>query len=263
LIPDQTHPAFAPYEPWQAKLRGCGWPHPQDLNALLRPEARSHRGADIHFVDQAEIDDDDYEARIYSRGAVSTRRENLHDLCNALVWCRFPAIKASLNALHHSAEPAAPGTRGAQRDAVTLFDESGLIVTSPDPSVLQQLAQHEWVEAFSRIHDAVSDIQCLVFGHALLEKLSDPYRSMTGHAVLLYVPNSVPAIEDIDRLVAAALIEESWLKTTSSLSPLPLMGWPGFWDKSAQDQEFYANTRVFRPRREGKTIAPLFDIDPG
>ena len=49
----------------------------------------------------------------------------------------------------------------------------------------------------------------------------------------------------IDERVAAELAESAL--TTSSFTPLPVLGVPGWWPE--QDAVFYADTSVFRPKR--------------
>ena len=47
---------------------------------------------------------------------------------------------------------------------------------------------------------------------------------------------------------ADRLREDDLLDTTNGLSPLPLMGVPGWWG-GGQDEAFYADKDVFRPPR--------------
>ena len=60
-------------------------------------------------------------------------RDKLHDLFNGIVWLRFPQLKRRLNELQ-AAQIALHGigaTRGAVRDALTLFDENAAVVRPP------------------------------------------------------------------------------------------------------------------------------------
>src|SRR2546423_6525995 len=95
-----------------------------------------------------------YEAFIARTGCVPTR-DNLHDLFNALVWLTFPAIKRRLNELQ-VAEIARDGigsTRGAVRDALTVFDENGAWWDAP--AVLRDaLEARDWHALFIRHRDA-------------------------------------------------------------------------------------------------------------
>ena len=70
-----------------------------------------------------------YEQRIAERGAIATRERNWHDLLNALVWMRYPAIKQALNR-RQMTEIArmGPKQRSRAQYAMTHFDEAGVIV---------------------------------------------------------------------------------------------------------------------------------------
>jgi Protein of unknown function (DUF3025) len=79
-----------------------------------------------------------YEQFIYDTGTIPTRtlagsKGAMHDACNALIWAHYPHTKARLNALQAAAIRAdgIQGTRGRLRDALTLFDESALILCCP------------------------------------------------------------------------------------------------------------------------------------
>ena len=104
--------------------------------AALDAEARSQRivtggGMPLRFVAPggSELG---YEERAFRTGEVETRQENRHDLFNALIWLAFPQAKAAMNRRHHEALLAARATgedrRGSVRDALTQFDECGVIV---------------------------------------------------------------------------------------------------------------------------------------
>src|SRR5690606_1712694 len=93
-----------------------------------------------------------YEAHIHNTGAVPTRPNDWHDFFNALAWCAWPQAKAALNAAHieeieHRRTAGLDG-RGRRRDALTLFDECGMLVISSDANILNLLATHEWEAAF-------------------------------------------------------------------------------------------------------------------
>src|SRR5690606_4466201 len=101
----------------------------------------------------------------------------------------------------------------------------------------------DWAKAFidyrnefGRSYDAV------LFGHALLEKLVQPFASITAHCFLLTVPGlQIPfdpsrQFFELDRLIASRL---SAAMTTSLFFPVPVLGFPGW--HPAQDTNFYAN----------------------
>ena len=97
----------------------------------------------------------------------------------------------------------------------------------------------------------------LLFGHALSEKLVDPYKSITAHVLKLPIPPDLPAdaltasgasavVHPWDDWLAARLTPE-WL-ATKPYTPLPVLGTPGWWAAN-EDPGFYADAQVFRPAR--------------
>ena len=91
-----------------------------------------------------------YEHFIFQHAAVPTRT-GWHDFFNALAWCAWPRTKAACNRLHlaelHARTAAGLPGRGPRRDALTQFDECGIVVVSSDTDLLALLAAHEWEEA--------------------------------------------------------------------------------------------------------------------
>ena len=129
-----------------------------------------------------------YEAQIFASGIVPTRANNIHDLFNALVWLSFPHTKAALNARHMAAGSATTGSgnRGPAQDALTLFDECGVVVISDQPELLQLISAFQWKELFWKRREAVKQhMRFFVFGHGLMEQLLNPYVGLTGKAVLM------------------------------------------------------------------------------
>lgn len=226
------------------------FPSPEVLTRLLPPGTRNAAGIPIRFRSAAELPDVAYERHIYETGEVSTRENSWHDLFNAYAWCRFPCLKAAINALHYSHfEEERDGRRGRQRDALTLFDESGVIVTSPDAGLLEALARRDWNTAFVEHREAWSQSGILVCGHAILEKFLQPYKALTAHALHVHLEGGM-CVADLDGVLADGLLEDGVLTTTADLSPLPLMGIPGWWDGGPQDTAFYADPDVFRPAKQ-------------
>lgn len=247
-------------EPWwhdyRPLLDRLGSPHTagtERLNELLPPGAASGGGKPLRFVPAAELPGVGYEQRIFATGQVSTRANNWHDRFNALAWCRLPRLKAAMNALHYAhLDEEAAGRRGPRRDALTLLDESGAVVISRDRALLEALRLRDWRRAFVELRQAwVADTRTVICGHALLEKLLRPYKSITAHVLLMYIDSS-PESLDTDGLLArldetlAARLREGLCRSPAELSPLPLMGIPGWWPEGAQDSAFYADRTVFR-----------------
>ncbi|AIY43680.1 putative transmembrane protein [Collimonas arenae] len=256
-------------QPWLAPFRVLGrqlsaatdWR--QALNAVVQARCiHNYQGLPLNFVAQAELPAAvAYEAFIGSSGKVPTR-DNLHDFLNALIWLSFPAIKARLNALQ-AAELARAGTlsgsskpRGATRDAATIFDENAALLLVRDNAAGQALTtalrNHQWTDAFVEQRAAFGvDAEVWLFGHALLEKLVRPYKAITAHTLVISAPEFYFSLgEDakrgwIDQQIAADLAQHGSL--VRRLTPLPVLGVPGWC--AGQDDGFYADSAVFRPKR--------------
>lgn len=244
------HPAWNGYRGLLSNFAGDTFASVNDLNAQSPRNLVNVQGQPIRFVDPAFLPDCPYEKRIYETGQVSTRAQSWHDLFNALVWFRLPRLKAAMNAAHYeNLDAAAAGCRGTVRDALTLFDESGVIVCSTDSGLLDALTARDWQTAFVRQRRSwFQDVSVLVCGHAILEKMLQPYKSMTAHAVFLHCEELL-RFEEVDGLLADTLLAGELLRSTTDLSPVPLMGIPGWWETVPQDDAFYADASVFRPHR--------------
>ncbi len=240
--------------PWLADWRNLGEPVAQQVAAgTPQPQALSGAArAPVRFVPQTDLPAGSaYEAFIRETGQVPTR-EGLHDFFNALCWMHFPLAKARLNRLQADeiARDGVQGRRGPVRDAITVFDENAVLVQTPD-SVWQALSEHRWHDALVVQRRLWAGTRLWMFGHAALEKLVQPYKSITVH--LWRVP---PGIAD------AAL--DAWLAddlqpgklATKPFCPLPVLGVPGWWPANA-DPSFYDDAQVFRPLRQTRTARPV------
>ena len=187
------------------------------------------------------------------------RSNNWHDLFNALVWITFPKTKAALNARHFHAlmKERASGalTRGAVRDVNTLLDESGVIVVYAEDELAGLLRSFEWKKLFWQSREQVrAGMGFYLFGHGLYEKALQPYVGMTGQGLLIRVEQqffSWPQAEQLhhlDCLLAAYLAVPEHCRSTRELSPVPLLGVPG-WEAENDHAEYYENTAYFRSGR--------------
>ncbi len=201
-------------------------------------------GGAVEFVSQTELPSDiAYEAFIYSHKRVPTR-DNLHDFFNGLCWLRFPQTKSRLNFLQ-AQEITSQGIgaiRGPLRDALTLFDENVLLLQSSD-ELWRALQKRYWIKLFVQLRDEWQSAHVVTFGHALLEKLVTPYKSITAH--VYRIASDVDAQDDqaLDDWLASNL-QPNFLATKPFL-PLPVLGIPGWWPEN-KDASFYADTQVFR-----------------
>jgi hypothetical protein len=119
-------------------------------------------------------------------------------------------------------------------------------------ALIAALRQHQWQQVFVEQGSMFAgEVEVWLFGHALLEKLVQPYKAITAHTLVLSVPESYFALADdakrdwIDQSIAADLVQQDAL--IGRLTPLPVLGVPGW--SGGQDQAFYADTAVFRPKR--------------
>jgi len=201
-------------------------------------------GGSVEFVPQSDLSADiAYEAFIFSHKHIPTR-DNLHDFFNGLCWLRFPKAKTRLNFLQAQeiASQGVSATRGPLRDALTLFDENVLLLQSSD-ELWQALQDREWKKLFGELRDEWQSAHIVIFGHALLEKLVTPYKSITAH--LYRIASDVDAQDDqvLDDWLASNL-QPNFLATKPYL-PLPVLGIPGWWPEN-EDASFYTDTQVFR-----------------
>ncbi len=245
--------------PWLADWRAVGEPIAQRVLAgCPQPHALGESGlAPVRFVPQAELPDGQaYEDFIFAKGQVPTR-EGLHDFFNALCWMHFPLAKRQLNRIQ-AGEIARQGVgqvRGPVRDAATVFDENALLI-QPNDALWAALTEHRWQEAFVDLRHEWAHTRLWAFGHAALEKLVQPYKSITVH--LWRVPQAVDPAK-IDAWLAQDLSADKL--ATKPFSPLPVLGVPGWWPASAASA-FYDDAEVFRPRRvRGATQKPHANSD--
>ena len=232
--------------PWLANWRAVGEPIARQVCAgCPQPQALSDAAlAPVGFVPQAELPEGQaYEDFIFAQGQVPTR-EGLHDFFNALCWMHFPLAKRQLNRLQ-AAEIARQGVgevRGPVRDAATVFDENAWLI-QPSDALWAALTEHRWQDALVGLRHEWAHTRLWAFGHAALEKLVQPYKSITVH--LWRVPQDV-APTDIDAWLAQDLSAAKL--AIKPFSPLPVLGVPGWWAANA-DPAFYDDAEVFRPRR--------------
>jgi hypothetical protein len=220
----------------------------------------------LRFVRQDALPDGEpYEAFIYRTGCVPTR-DNAHDFFNALMWLHLPRAKARLNALQ-AAEIARQGVgaqRGVLRDFCTLLDESGLLLIAP-PDMVALLRQRAWAELLIGMRNRwPRDVALLPFGHALLEKLLNPYKAMTAQVLVCEALDAIsPNIHALFQAKMAekaheycVVMDELLLQTLQTheplqparLLPLPVLGIPGWWPDN-EAPAFYEDEKVFRPLR--------------
>ncbi|OOR89602.1 hypothetical protein B0181_06430 [Moraxella caviae] len=211
-----------------------------------------------------------YEKFIGEHQQIPTRN-NLHDWFGACIWAKFPKSKAVLNAKHitHLHDDDSGNKRNRVRDTITVFDENGAVVVVADDDVGKAIAdglrRFDWQTCLVQHRAQWADFstpnpkaQAFIFGHALLEQLVHPRKSLCSHTLIISMPQEFFAaplpvqLAMLDDALAAQL--QQLLQdgvTPRELHPLPILGVPYFWDNA--DPQFYADTSVFRAgRRQDK-----------
>jgi hypothetical protein len=232
-------PWLAPYK--AAGLEYSGSAVANGLNAVT--------GSPVRFVSQSHLPEGQaYEQFIFDTKTVPTR-DNLHDFFNGVCWLTFPQTKSKLNQLQ--AEQLALGgvqqTRGAVRDALTLFDENAAFFIAPQ-RLWDALIAKDWQRLFVDLRPMWADAQLVLFGHALLEKLVHPRKPITAH--IYRAQPAINSIAELDGWVAGDITASKL--ASKPFAPLPVLGVPGWWAEN-EKLSFYEDILVFRP--ENKKIA--------
>lgn len=245
-----AQPPFSAWNEFRDFLVGPDWPAVEDLNRIAGSASRH-----VFVVQTPALKSDGmhYEQRIAARGEIATRERNWHDLMNALVWLRFPALKSALNR-RQVAEIERVGAKDRSRAqcAQTHFDEGGMFVAVRDPALMPLWDAHDWHGLFWRERDAWSDgrIEPAVFGHALLEHALVPHQLLVGKAMALQVPEAM-TMDNAIEVAVAAIDTGTVLNDPQELRPLPLSGIPG-WHRDSVREDFYSTAECFRPVRAGR-----------
>ena len=249
----ELHPLSAFLQSWLA----AGTPDLARLNAAAADRALvTGSGAPLRFVLPGKAHPS-YEEHAFLTGEVETRPGNRHDLFNALIWLAFPQTKAVFNRRHVAALNVARQQgrveRGALRDALTQFDECGVVVAGSRPDLWSAVCAHRWREVFvEQREELVRTTRFVVFGHASHDALAAPFVGLCGKALFVEVDAAWLALSaaaalpllDVrlaDRFYTGEFTPRDW-------QPLPLLGIPG----AAADNErpgYYDDPRQFRPPR--------------
>jgi len=258
-------PMFEPLRAVGATFRCTHWPTLGDLGQLLEMREtpiRTRSGATLRFVRQepkSAVFENKYEVRIYSKGEVQVRTGSWHDVFNALAWLAFPNSKAALNERHYYAlvEQRSTGApnRAPVQDAMTLFDEGGVIVAASDPELLRCLREFKWKDLFWHNRARIpSEMRFYLFGHALYEKALRPFTGITARGILFEVASEffqstlAVQVEKLDAMVAERLHDAKAFQSTRELAPVPILGVPG-WSRDNERESYYDNLDYFRPGR--------------
>ncbi len=225
------------------------------------------RGGSPHFIVQDSAllrQGGGYDALIARDNLVPTRPYNWHDFFNALAWSCFPRTKSALHQIQwreHQKDSSRDGRNGRTllQNALTAFDESGLLVVSSSREVLEQIRELKWRQCFwdFRSHTE-AHTRWISLGHSTLEGLLSPHRGLTAKALLLHVPAALLhgdcLLEELDQFLSENIL--GLIENTASLTPVPVLGIPDW--AQAQSREFYADEGYFRTQRRRKV--PLVPI---
>jgi Protein of unknown function (DUF3025) len=204
----------------------------------------------VTFVPQSHLPTQEpYERYIFNSKQCPTR-DGLHDFFNGLCWHQFPLTKLRLNQLQ-AEQIAALGTvatRGPARDALTVFDENAAFLFAP-PQLWQALLDKDWQRLFVTLRPVWAQAQLVLFGHALLEKLVSPRKTMVAH---VYITSS--AIKNRAKITKNEI--DAWIANdltaahlaSKPFAPLPVLGIPQ-WCADNEDVRFYDDKTAFRAPR--------------
>lgn len=251
---------YAPLRKAISRLPAERWPERAELDELAAGITTA-RGMPVRFVaprGRTDGERRDYELRIAATGEVETRAQSWHDLFNALAWIAFPRAKASINAQHAAIleERGEPESRrrSPERDALTLFDEGGVIVATSSEDVRRLIVAFEWKELFwRRREELAASTRFLAFGHGCYEQSLAPYLGMVAKIVLVDIDAGFLASSDdrqsalADALVAAHFTDRARFPSPKAMPPMPILGVPG-WHSGLQDEVFYDDASHFRSK---------------
>lgn len=247
------HPLSAFLQPWFA----AGTPDLPRLNAEASQRGlTSGSGAPLSFVPPP-ADAEAYEERACLSGEIVTRPDNPHDLFNALIWLSFPRTKAAFNRRHVAALKAAReqgnAARGPLRDALTQFDECGVVMAGSRPDLWSALCAHRWREVFvERREELLRTSRFVVFGHASHDALAAPFVGLCGKAMFVDVDDAWLNLPEAAALAALDAHLATWFDhaqfSPRDWQPLPLLGIPGA-TADNERPDYYDDARQFRPAR--------------
>ncbi len=254
------HPGIETLRPvsgWPAWSR---WPGVDDLQSVLdgSTETVMNASGSPLLVSRAPsvLSAAEYETSVARDARLAVRLPGWHDVFNVLAWAAWPKAKAALNARNVAEIDRHSGpNRSRARDALTGFDEDGVVVCVADPRLEQLAREFRWKALFWENRAALpNDFRVYVFGHALAEKLLEPFVGLTAKAVFV---ESVPGLADappdrqraiLDRRLADIISAPDRFATPAALAPLPVLGLPGWWP-GGEDAAFYDDGAYFRPGR--------------
>jgi hypothetical protein len=159
-----------------------------------------------------------YDARIALTREVPTRERDWHDLLNMLCFSTFPHSKLALHARQYArlaerlGEHATklPNRRTPEQDALTLFDEGGVLLAC-DAEAHAQLsaAARPGAETLALSLCSARRLRVVPFGHALFEHEIEGLRCPGGASLVMAVPqlwaDTPTLLRGLDRALSSHL----------------------------------------------------------
>ncbi len=259
-------PRFAAVSPWFWPVAGAAarfesftaWPSTADFDRM-HAELTADKGVGaLRFGDNVRRQDKRvdgrvnldalYDARITKHGEVPSRTQDWHDFFNALCFSTFPRAKRVLHArqyaiLQQRIEPDAtrlPGARTREQDALTLFDEGGVVIAT-DRAAHDHLLQIEPAQRHLALQTVVARVaeeptrvvnagdgrvSVVPFGHALFEHLIEGLRCPGGCTQVVVISQLDAAhprlLDAVDRALSEALTDTTRFVNPSQCGGLPL-----------------------------------------
>lgn len=222
------------------RLARCtAFPTLEALDAVYAAEAAAHGARALCFRPDVRTRkrggaqpalEERYDARIALRGEVPTRAEHWHDLLNALCFATFPRAKYGLHARQYRAlqgRSGRPHARTREQDALTLFDEGGVVVAAV-ASAADALRAALGAGDLSAIASAehAGRARVVPFGHALFEHMIEEVPCPGASARVLPF-EALPCADDallraVDVALAAELARADRFSTASEALHLRL-----------------------------------------
>jgi hypothetical protein len=221
------------------------WPSRADFDALWASVMHGQDLKPLRFCDNVRKQDKRadgqvvisalYDARITLAGEVPTRERDWHDLFNATCFASFPRSKLALHARQYHAllkrlgngAQQLPKARTPEQDALTLFDEGG-VVLAVEPDLCPQLlaAEGEARAALCTQRILEQRTRVVPFGHALFEHLVEGLRCPGGCTQIVAVPQLWSSahtwLPQLDRALAQAIADPQRFRTPRECSHVRL-----------------------------------------
>ncbi len=173
----------------------------------------------------------EYDRQISLHNQVPTRPGNWHDFFNFVIWASFPITKYALHGLGYRAANEYLKNNSFNRsrinDLVTLFDEGGVAIIIFDQELYNTLIVRDTLSLSEIGPKYQDDIQCVIFGHALLESIFFGRCTINAFGLMLLAdktskptsPKESIYFRDLDgimsRFFSQTSIEEKDFKRTS------------------------------------------------